>query len=213
MSIKDLIAAAYNKDATAFESAFQSVMQDKVSAAVQTAFTAEEAEEDLDEEVEQIDELSDDKLKDYHAKAGADRQKAKAEAEKGFTAKKFTPASVQKTTDAYKRFVKRGKGMTAAANKMSEEVEELDELSNKTLASYTNKAADSMANAAHSLGKKSERSDEVDRMTNRHMPDKYTVRDNMKKVLDADEKSQRKDRKVIGKRITGIAQATKRLSK
>lgn len=75
------------------------------------------------EEVEQIDELSDDKLRSYHAKAGADRMKAKAKVEKGMAAKKFTPASVQKTTDAYKRFIKRGKGMTAAANKMSEEVE------------------------------------------------------------------------------------------
>lgn len=75
------------------------------------------------EEVEQIDELSDEKLQSYHAKAGADRLKAKAEVQKGMAAKKFTPASVQKTTDSYKRFIKRGKGMTAAANKMSEEVE------------------------------------------------------------------------------------------
>jgi hypothetical protein len=91
--------------------------------------------------------------------------------------------------------------------------EELDELKKSTLASYVRKASDSMGNAAHSLGKKSERSDEVDRMTNRHMPDKYNVRDNMKKALDADEKSQRKDREVIGKRMYGIRQATSRLSK
>ncbi len=77
----------------------------------------------IGEEVEQIDELSDDKLRDYHAKSGSDRLKAKADVEKGMSAKKFTPASVQKTADAYKRFIKRGKGMTAAANKMSEETE------------------------------------------------------------------------------------------
>lgn len=77
----------------------------------------------IGEEVEQIDELSDNKLQSYHAKAGTDRLKAKAEVEKGMAAKKFTPASVQKTSDAYKRFIKRGKGMTLAANKMSEEVE------------------------------------------------------------------------------------------
>ena len=273
MSIKDLIAAAYNKDATAFESAFQSVMQDKVSAAVQNAFTAEEAEEDLDEEVEeldelskntvrnyynkageqgrdittkmmvgggdwskdgkdtdtlkkraagramalkrrsgevkmseeveldevsastlgsyirksskdyetsmkkrdaaiddsdkdtaramgmrarkrglgtdmavdklkgnryvkvpaankmseesgQIDELSDDKLKAYHAKAGADRQKAKATVTNNMNAKNPTMGGIDKATDAYKRFQKRGAGMTTAANKMSEETEE-----------------------------------------------------------------------------------------
>jgi hypothetical protein len=150
MSIKDLISAVVNKDAAAFESTFADVMQAKVSAALEARFAPveeeldleeskdededeedddsdeedededDEDEEDMKEEVEELDELSDDKLRDYHAKAGADRMKAKAQAEKGMAAKKFTPASVQKTSDAYKRFVKRGKGMTAAANKMSE---------------------------------------------------------------------------------------------
>ena len=149
MSIKDLISAVVNKDAAAFESTFADVMQAKVSAALEARFAPVEEELDLEEskdeddededeedddsdedededeegmkeEVEELDELSDDKLRDYHAKAGADRMKAKAQAEKGMAAKKFTPASVQKTSDAYKRFVKRGKGMTTAANKMSE---------------------------------------------------------------------------------------------
>jgi len=148
MSIKDLISAVVNKDAAAFESTFADVMHAKVSAALEARFAPveeeldleeskdededeedddsdededeDEDEEDMKEEVEELDELSDDKLRDYHAKAGADRMKAKAQAEKGMAAKKFTPASVQKTSDAYKRFVKRGKGMTTAANKMSE---------------------------------------------------------------------------------------------
>jgi hypothetical protein len=77
----------------------------------------------IGEEVEQIDELSDDKLQSYHAKAGADRLKAKAEVEKGMKNLRPNAASVQKTADSYKRFVKRGKGMTLAANKMSEEVD------------------------------------------------------------------------------------------
>ena len=73
------------------------------------------------EEVEELDELSQETLRNYHAKAGADRLKAKAEVEKGMARKKFTPASAQKTADSYKRFQKRGKGMTTAANKMDEE--------------------------------------------------------------------------------------------
>lgn len=77
----------------------------------------------IGEEVEQIDELSDNKLQSYHAKAGADRLKAKAEVEKGMKNLRPNAASVQKTADSYKRFIKRGKGMTMAANKMSEEVE------------------------------------------------------------------------------------------
>ena len=96
---------------------------------------------------------------------------------------------------------------------MKEEAEQIDELKKSTLASYTRKAADSMANAAHGLGQKRSDADEVDRMTNRNMPNKYAARDQMKKALGADDASQRKDRDVIGKRMTGIAQATKRLSK
>ena len=76
----------------------------------------------IGEEVEQIDELSDNKLQSYHAKAGTDRLKAKAEVEKGMKNLRPSAAAVQKTSDSYKRFVKRGKGMTMAANKMSEEV-------------------------------------------------------------------------------------------
>lgn len=114
----------------------------------------------------------------------------------------------------YKKYQNTVKSAARAVDRLTkEEAEQIDELSKKTLGSYVKKAADSMGNAAHSLGKKSERSDEVDRMTNRHMPDKYTVRDNMKKALDADEKSQRKDREVIGKRIDGISKATQRLTK
>lgn len=93
------------------------------------------------EEVEKLDEISQETLRSYHAKAGSDRLKAKAEVQKGMAQKKFTPASVQKTTDSYKRFIKRGKGMTAAANKMDEEVEQIDELSKKTLGSYVKKAS------------------------------------------------------------------------
>ena len=93
----------------------------------------------LPEEVEQIDEISQEKLRDYHAAAGADRQKAKGQVEKIFKDKKPTPEKVQKTADAYKRFIKRGKGMTAAANKMSEEVE-LDEVSTEKLRDYASSA-------------------------------------------------------------------------
>jgi hypothetical protein len=48
MSIKDLIAAAFNKDATAFESAFSSAMKEKVGAAIDSRFLTRE-ELELDE--------------------------------------------------------------------------------------------------------------------------------------------------------------------
>ena len=54
MSVKDLIAAAFNKDAGAFESAFSDVMKDKVSAAIDSKFYGSE-EADLDESKDEDD--------------------------------------------------------------------------------------------------------------------------------------------------------------
>lgn len=78
------------------------------------------------EEIGQIDELSQDTLNNYHSKAGADRLKAKATVQKTMDMKKPAASTVDKATSAFSRFQKRGKGMTAAANKMSEE-NDLDE--------------------------------------------------------------------------------------
>ena len=60
MSVKDLIAAAFNKDAGAFELAFSDVMKDKVSAAIDSKFYGSE-EADLDESKdEDEDDMEDD---------------------------------------------------------------------------------------------------------------------------------------------------------
>lgn len=59
MSIKDLIAAAFNKDATAFESAFSSVMKDKVGAAIDSRFLTRE-EFDLEESKDEEDDEDED---------------------------------------------------------------------------------------------------------------------------------------------------------
>ena len=91
MSLKDLIAAAFNKDATSFESAFSSVMKEKVASAIDSRFLAreeleldeakddedeededdssDEDDDDVKEEVEQIDELSKKTLSSYIKKA------------------------------------------------------------------------------------------------------------------------------------------------
>lgn len=89
MSVKDILVAAFNKDATSFETAFSSVMKEKVSAAVENKFFAaeeyeldeskyedeeDEYEEDEDEEEDDEDELEEKKLtaKDVkHALASA----------------------------------------------------------------------------------------------------------------------------------------------
>lgn len=68
MSVKDLISAAFNKDASSFESTLQSVMQEKMAAAIQSRFSpamyeeeveleeAKASEDDEDEEDEELDE-------------------------------------------------------------------------------------------------------------------------------------------------------------
>jgi hypothetical protein len=155
MSVKDLISAAFNKDASSFESTLQSVMQEKMAAAIQSRFSPAMYEEEVDLE---------------EAKASEDDEDE------------------------------------------DEEEDQLDELSKKTLGSYTRKAASSMGTAAYDLAKKQSDADEVDRMTNRNMPNKYDARKQMKKALGADDDSQQKNRRTIGNRMKGIDQATNKLS-
>ena len=90
MSVKDLIAAAFNKDAAAFEETLQLVMQEKMGSAIQARFSpamyeeevdieeAEYEEDDMCEEAEQIDEISGAKIGTYLIKA----RKSEAELDK-----------------------------------------------------------------------------------------------------------------------------------
>lgn len=90
---------------------------------------------------------------------------------------------------------------------------QVNELSKDTLGKYVNKSATSLGNAAHGLGDKRAQSAEIDRFTNRHMPDKFDTQDKMKDQLGVGRKSQNKDTHIIQKRTHGIGQAVKRLSK
>lgn len=158
MSIKDLIAAAYNKDATSFESAFQSIMQDKVAAAVESAFTVEEVEEELDE------------------------------------AKKSEKDKEEEDED-----------------EMCEDVDQIDELSKKTLGSYVKKASDNAASHAIKYGEKKAHSDEMDRMMNRHMS--YDDKDKVRGIMKTTNKDVNAPREKAAKRLAGIDRAVDKLSK
>jgi len=70
----------------------------------------------LGEGVEQIDELSQDTLTNYHAKAGADLQKKRKKLMKG-----------KLTSSEYKKGRNRAQGLNRSADKMKEEVENLEE--------------------------------------------------------------------------------------
>lgn len=148
MSLKDLIAAAFNKDASSFESAFSAVMQEKVSAGIQSRFAPVAEEVDLDEakkdekddeeddededemceDTDQIDEISQDTLHNYFAKAAVSRRNARADAERGMNVQRPSGKTISKTTAALKTYRKRTAGLNAAAAKM-EEVDQTDKLS------------------------------------------------------------------------------------
>ena len=64
MSVRDLISAAYNKDAAGFESTLHAVMQEKMAAAIQSRFSPAVYEEEVDLEESENTELSD--AKKYH---------------------------------------------------------------------------------------------------------------------------------------------------
>lgn len=101
----------------------------------------------------------------------------------------------------------------AASKKKNESVEQIDELKKSTLSSYVKKASNHVGMLGMKIGKKEADADEVDRMTNRHMPDKYNVRDNMKKALGADHETINKTRRKAGNRLQGIDRASDRLAK
>ncbi len=96
---------------------------------------------------EQLDELSKDTLKTYVTKANDDiTNKAK-----DFLKKDSTKDSRKAATDAIS---KRNKGIRQARSKMTEEAEQIDELSKATLGSYVKKATKDVTNktvTAHEL--------------------------------------------------------------
>lgn len=129
MSVRDLISAAYNKDAASFESTLHAVMQEKMAAAIQSRFSPavyeeevdlEEAkkhdEEDEDEEdemcedLDQIDEISKPTVVSYLKKAQQSKDDASGQVFKG--AAMGAPANDPKTLS------KRNKGMDIGIRKI-----------------------------------------------------------------------------------------------
>ena len=99
----------------------------------------------------------------------------------------------------------------------TEEFEQLDELSKKTLGSYVTKAAHDMAISHANRMVKAGEADEVDRFMNRNTAagykEKHGVTDNMKKALGADSESVNKHMYRSAKRAKGIDTAVKKLTK
>jgi hypothetical protein len=93
---------------------------------------------------------------------------------------------------------------------MSEEFEQLDEISKKTLASYVSKAADSAASKGVEYGTKKAQSDEMDRMMNRHMS--YSDKDKIRQIMKTTNRDVEAPREKAAKRLKGIDRAVNKLS-
>jgi hypothetical protein len=96
---------------------------------------------------------------------------------------------------------------------LRKEEEQLDELSKGTLGSYIKKASNDLANKGAALGKKQADADEVDRYTNRHMPNQSDERERMRKAVGASHDDINKVRSGAIKRNKNIGKAVDRLSK
>lgn len=165
MSVRDLISAAYNKDAAAFETTLHAVMQEKMAAAIQSRFSPAVYEEEVDldeakkddsedddsteddddedkdmkEEVEQIDELKKSTLASYVKKAAPEVV--------GRTMAAVSPNQSAETKKYASKLGNRVKGVATAADKMAKEEVELDEVSGAKLGAYMVKARKSAEDA------------------------------------------------------------------
>lgn len=172
MSLKDLIAAAFNKDATAFESAFSSVMKEKVASAIDSQFLAREEyeleeakkddEDEMCEEVEQIDEISTELKKRYVEKGAddvVDRFTGRGKYERPRDPSKYTKTGRPKKSalnspeavkyraklDNRRDIVNKVSQEVHGKKRFGEEVEQIDEISGAKVGTYLIKARKSEA--------------------------------------------------------------------
>ena len=93
----------------------------------------------------------------------------------------------------------------------SEDFNQLDELSKKTLGSYIKKASDSAASKGMEYGAKKAQSDEMDRMMNRHMS--YSDKDKVRSIMKTTSSDVNAPREKAARRLQGIDRAADRLTK
>lgn len=168
MSVKDLIAAAFNKDAVSFEETLNSVMQEKMAVAIQSRFSPavyeeeidleeskdededededeEGDEEDMKEEAEELDELSKKTLGAYVKAANRDT----------YLAGKYS----RDDKDARAAGRKRKAGVAMAVDKLTKEEVELDEISGAKIGTYLIKARKSEADLDKKIDKEYDKDD------------------------------------------------------
>lgn len=176
---------------------------------------SKEEVERIEEKLAQIDELSKDTLGNY-IKRSANQAIIKS------------LANPKDDSDDMKTIAKREKGINLATSKLAkEEVEQIDELSKKTLGSYVNKAAkDSrihgqiatdFENTADKARKQSKK-DSFERLNRKYLEKSWKREDGIKKAVDKltkeevelEEATTRKDFQMVADLIKGHESAEKR---
>lgn len=95
--------------------------------------------------------------------------------------------------------------------KVTEEAEQIDELSKSTLASYVKKAAGSAANKGMEHGVKKAEAEEMDRVMNRHMS--FGDKDKVRGIMKTTTKEVEKPREKAMRRLQGIDRAVNKITK
>ena len=169
------------------------------------------------EEVEEIDELRGSTLKSYISKSENNIRYNFNRTKKGT----YDPDSISPEKDAFhsNEVRKRKIGRDMAFNKLAgrlasfkkEEVEEIDELSKKTLGSYVKKASISAADKGVEHGTKKAERDEMDRVMNRHMG--FTDKDKVHGIMKTTYRDYEKPREKAARRLHGIGKAVDKLTR
>ena len=168
----------------------------------------------VNEETEELDELSRKTLGSYIKKASNQAfYKGYSGGAMGARSNFYNDKEEEKAGEKnVHKAIKRVGGIRKATDKLTnEEVEDLDELSKSTLASYIKKASPSAIQKGIEHGTKKAERDEMDRVMNRHMSfsDKDKVHDTMKTThKDVD-----KPREKALRRNQGIIRAVNRITK
>lgn len=174
-----------------------------------TIIKGHEIAKKIKEETEDLDEGASRSFGSAIKKAEASRQRAIKRA--GMSVHKGQ--SVENALRDHDLFAKDKDAVLAHASslkKIKEEVEQIDELSRKTLASYVKKAASSAANKGMEHGAKKAEADEMDRVMNRHMS--FSDKDKVRDIMKTTTRDVEKPREKAMRRLQGIDRAANRLA-
>jgi hypothetical protein len=239
MSVQKIIQESLNRNPLEMKEALEEELRSRIALVLEAKISESKDEDDEDEDDEddenldessELEEISRGKLDAYMDKSHDEfkkiQQKGGRAAMTGKQARRYAdhPYKDNPGNTAFKKLTGRAKVSATESFDlsdytveeledfmMSEDFEQLDELSRKTLASYVDKASDSAASKGMEYGQKKAQSDEMDRMMNRHMS--FADKDKVRQIMKTTVKDVEAPREKAARRLQGIGRAAKRLAK